>query len=89
MQLSPVWNVSEKYTIGTSLSWRQGSEVDVVRGTQNNGDYDQYGLGLSVSRTLTRKLTGSLSYQFVKETSSGGAAAYGNDIFSLSFTYQF
>ena len=89
VQLSPVWNVSEKYTIGTSLSWRQGSEVDVVRGTQNNGDYDQYGLGLSVSRTLTRKLTGSLSYQFVKETSSGGAAAYSDDIISLSFSYQF
>ena len=93
VRLNPAWNLFQKYTFSTPLWWQQGSQVYSTRGGGNNGDYQQIGAGLAVSRALTKKLSSSLSYQFVEETSDQSSLKsslnYTVNIVDLSFTYQF
>jgi hypothetical protein len=83
-RLQPNWNILNKYQISTPFSWQGGTQV-----YNSPADYDQYSLGLNVSRSLTQKLSGGLSYQFVKETSSQSSLNYTVNIVSLNFSYQF
>ena len=91
VQLNPNWTILNKYSITTPVSWQQGSQVSYVRaGAGGNNEYDQYSVGITVGRSLTKKLSGSLSYQYIKETSSGtGFSNYTDDIISLNLTYSF
>ena len=52
-------------------------------------DYEQIQLGLTVNRSLTKKLSVGISYQFVEETASQLSLNYTANIVSLNFTYQF
>jgi hypothetical protein len=80
----PNWNFLRKYTISTPVWWEHGTEV-----FYQSASYDQYGAGISIGRQLTQKLSSSISYHFVKETSGQPGMNYTDNIISLSLTYQF
>jgi hypothetical protein len=80
----PNWNFLKDYTISTPLWWEYGTEVYF-----QSASYDQYGAGINVGRQITKKLSGSISDQFVKETSGQAGLAYTVNIVSLSLSYQF
>jgi hypothetical protein len=84
VQLQPNWNFLKNYQLSTPLSWRQGTEV-----YNQTVDFDQYQVGINLTRTITQKLSGTLGYQFIKETSDTSSFNYIANIVSLSFTYQF
>ncbi len=80
----PNWNFLRKYTISTPLWWEHGTEI-----YYQTASYDQYGAGLDIRRQLTEKLSGGISYQFVKETSGQPYWNFTDNIISLSFSYRF
>ena len=95
-RLTPNWNLFKNYPISTSLWWQQGTQV--YNNTGNGGeDYTQIGLGVTVSRSLTKKLSASLGYQFIQETSSQASKPsanqsnlnYTENIVDLNLSYQF
>jgi hypothetical protein len=73
-----------KYAISTPLWWEHGTELYF-----QTASYDQYGVGINIRRQLTQKLSGGISYQFVKETSGLPDLNYTDNIVSLSFSCQF
>jgi hypothetical protein len=87
-RFDPIWNLFQKYTLSTPLWWQQGTSVygTTAGGTSN---YQQIGLGLTVSHAITKKLSGSISYRFVQETSDQSALDYTDHIVDLNFSYQF
>lgn len=87
MRLDPNWTIFEKYTISTPVWWQQGTRV--YNTSASVSDYEQIGLGLKVTRCLTQKLSVSVSYQWVDETSNQAALAYLENIVGLNLTYQF
>lgn len=87
VRLTPNWNLFQKYTITTPLWWQQGTLV--YNGLAGAENYEQMGLGLNVSRSLTQKLSVGASYQFVRQTSDLANYSYTVNIVSLNFTYQF
>ena len=52
-------------------------------------DYDQFGAGINIGRAITKKLSGALAYQFVRESSGQSGLNYTVNIVSLNFSYQF
>ena len=88
VRLEPNWNFFRKYSLTTPISWQQGTRVYNTT-ANNNADYQQIQFGINVSRRLTQKLSVTLSYQFVDETSSVQNFNYTDNIVSLNFAYQF
>ena len=86
-RFDPSWTMFRKYTVSTPLWWQQGTRIYST--TAGGADYQQIGLGLTVGRSLTRKLSASMSYQFVQETSNQRGFAYTVDIVDLNLIYQF
>jgi hypothetical protein len=82
VRLQPNWNFLHKYQLSTPISWQRGTEI-------YSQTYDQYSLALILSRQLTKKLSGGLSYQFVKEDSRQSSLNYVVNIVSLNLSYQF
>jgi hypothetical protein len=80
----PNWNFLRNYTISTPLWWEHATEVYF-----QTDSYDQYGAGISIGRQLSKKLSGSISWQFVKETSGQRGMNYTDNIVGLNFSYQF
>ena len=80
----PNWSFLRNYTISTPLWWEHGTEI-----YYQTASYDQYGARIDIRRQLTQKLSGSISYRFVKETSGQRGLNYTDNIMSLSFSYQF
>ena len=80
----PNWSFLRHYTLSTPLWWEHGTEIYFQTAT-----YDQYGAGIAMGRQLTQKLSGSLSYRFIKETSDQPGLSYTDNIVSLSLSYQF
>ena len=87
--LNPNWNLFKKYTVSTPVSWRQGTRVNNYATGGNSADYQQLQLGLTVGRSLTQKLSASIGYQFVRETSGEASLNYTVDIVSLNLNYRF
>ena len=87
VRLTPNWNLFRKYQISTPFFWEQGTQIFVQ--ANNANDYDQYGAGISIARQITEKLTGTLSYQFVQETSSQANLNYIVNTIGLNLSYQF
>jgi len=62
-------------------------------GTETHGleqeDLIRYGAGLSVSRTITEKLSGTVSYMWLKKNSSIPARDYNQNRLVLNLIYQF
>jgi hypothetical protein len=88
VRLTPSWNLFQKYSISTPIWWQQGTQV---YGSTRGGatDYQQIGAGFSVGRSLTKKLSASIAYQFVEETSNQGGLTYNVNTVDLNFVYQF
>ena len=80
----PKWSFLKHYALTTPLWWEHGTEVYL-----QTASYDQYGAGISIGPRITKKLSGEISYQFVKETSDRPGMNYTANIVSLSFSYQF
>jgi hypothetical protein len=80
----PNWSFLRQYSISTPLWWEHGTEVFF-----QSTSYDQYGAGINVGRQITEKLSGTIAYQFVKETSGQASLNYTDNIMSLSFSYRF
>jgi hypothetical protein len=85
VRLDSNWDIIRKFTINLPLSWEQGEQV----GTAQSVSYDQYSTGLTVSRGLTRKLSSSVYYRWVMETSNLASLNYTANIVGLSLTWQF
>jgi len=84
VRLNPTWKFIRKFSLATPLWWERGTEVYV-----NAASYDQYGIGVTVGRQLTEKLSGQVYYRFVKETSELASWNYINNIVGLSLSYRF
>jgi predicted porin len=83
-RLQPNWNLFRKYQISTPFAWEQGSQ------TYNQAaDYEQFSMGINIGRPITKKLSASISYQFIQETSDQASLNYIVNIVGLSFAYQF
>ena len=85
VRLDSSWDFLRRFTINLPLSWEQGEQV----GTTQSVIYDQYSTGLTVSRGLTRKLSSSVYYRWVMETSNLASLNYTANIVGLSLTWQF
>lgn len=81
---SPNWNLFQKYSVSTPLWWTQGENF-----YQQTSAYQQYGIGLNVSRQITEKLSGGFGYQFVYETADEQSLNYTVNIISLTLSYRF
>lgn len=88
VQLNPYYNILEHYSISTPFTYQQGSRPTYI--TLNSGeDYDQFTIGLTVSRPITKKLTTTLSYLYINEDSTTAGLVYTQNLITLSFNYQF
>ena len=85
-RLQPNWNIFRKYQLSTPFWWEKGSRLYVQSGAT---DYDQYGAGINLGRAITQKLSGTLAYQFIRESSGQSGLNYTVNIVSLNFSYQF
>jgi hypothetical protein len=89
-RLQPDWKVFKKYSLSTPLFWQKGNQLaSQLYGTGGSSDYTQYGAGFNIGRALTRKLTASLAYQYVRENSTQSGPTYTVNIVSLNLSYQF
>ena len=86
VRLNPNWNVVRKFSITTPVWWEQGTQI-----AAHSFNYDQYGAGITVGRTLTQKLSASVYYQFVMRTTDQTSSYndYTANIVGLSLNYQF
>jgi len=84
VNLDPNWNVVRNFQISTPIWYEQGKQVAV-----QTVSYDQYGAGITIGRGLTQKLSSSVYYKWIKETSNSAWWNYTENIVGLSFTYQF
>jgi hypothetical protein len=81
--LTPNWRILNRISLGTPLWWERGEQF-----YYQANKYDQYGAGISLSRQITERLSGSFNYQYVQEDSDYGSSYIVNTI-SLNFSYQF
>jgi hypothetical protein len=80
------WKIVQKVNIGTSLDYEHGSQVG--SGTET---FDRYGAGITLGRTITKKLSGSLGYRFFWRGSDlpGREGDYVVNVASLNLNYAF
>ena len=83
-RLQANWKIVQKINIGTSLDYEHGSQVGF--GTET---FDRYGAGITLGRTLTRKLSGSLGYRFFWRGSDLTGRGYTVNVVSLNLHYAF
>lgn len=88
VRLNTQWNVFKNYQISTPIWWQSGTWI-YNSSFQGISDYQQLGAGFTVSRTLTQKLSASIGYRFVDETSNRDTLKYFVDIVDLALTYRF
>ncbi len=77
------WRVFQKTGLATSFVYQHGSQV--IAGGET---FEQYGPQISLSRGLTRKLSGSVAYQFYVRNSDFVGRDHTVHIVSLNATYQ-
>lgn len=78
------WQVLRKVSLGTSFSYEHGKQLSGYAET-----YDQYGPGISLSRTLTEHLSSSLGYQVYWRDSNQAGRNYTVNVVSLNLNYTF
>jgi len=94
VRLTPTWQFLNKYTLMTPISWQDGTYIysSTAVGTP---EYQQIRLGASLSRLITKKLSATLGYTFVQETSDQNSRFrlagldYTENIVDLNLSYQF
>jgi hypothetical protein len=75
------WHIMQYTSLGTSFTYDHGK--------QNLETYDRYGPAISLGRTLTRKLSANLRYQFYERQSNFTTGNYTANIVDLSLSYSF
>jgi hypothetical protein len=78
------WQIVRKVTLGTSFTYYHGTQLYVGGET-----YDQYGPGISLSRTITAKLSSSLGYSLYWRNSDQPGRNYTVNVVSLTLNYTF
>ena len=78
------WQIVRKVTLGTFFSYEHGTQLYVGGET-----YSQYGPGISLSRSITEKLTSSLGYQVYWRDSNQPGRDYTVNVVSLTLIYRF
>jgi len=78
------WKVLRDIGVSTSFTYEHGTQI--YSGSER---FDRYGPGLTVSRPLTTKLSGSLAYQFYNRSSDLADRSYLLNIVTLTLAYQF
>lgn len=86
-RLQPNWNFFRKYQLSTPFWWQKGTQFYALGGAA--ADYNQFGAGINLGRAITKKLSGTLAYQFVRESSGQSGLNYTVNIVSLNLSYQF
>ena len=82
----PEWNLFRKISLSTPIAWEKGTQLATgAAGTS----FNQISAGISAGYSLTKKLSGTLSEQFVRETSLRSAENYTVNIVGLNLSYQF
>jgi hypothetical protein len=84
VNLSVDWKVFQKLSLATAFAYNRGSEE--VAGGET---FDQYGPNITLSRTLTKKLSSSFQYQFLVRNSDLPGRNYTLNVVSLNLGYQF
>jgi Putative beta-barrel porin 2 len=84
VHLGANWQIVRKVSLGTTFSYEYGTQLDFGGET-----YDQYGPGISLSRQITEKLSGGLSYQVYWRGSNEQDRNYTVNIVSLNLSYAF
>ena len=87
-RVQPGWNLFREYQLSTPFWWQKGTQL-YAQGGGGGTDYTQIGAGINISRAITQKLTGTLGWQFVRESSSQASLNYTANIVSLNLSYQF
>jgi hypothetical protein len=83
--LSANWKIFPKVSLATSFLYNRGTQ----EGVSGGGKFEQYGPEISLSRTLTQKLSSGLTYHFLARGSDLPGQDYTLNTVSLNFTYQF
>jgi hypothetical protein len=78
------WKILHKISLGTSLNYEHGTQL-----TAGSEVFTRYGAGITLGRAITRKLSGSLGYQFYWRESDLPDRNYTVNILSLNFNYAF
>jgi hypothetical protein len=88
VRLQPNWNFFRKYQLSTPFWWQKGTQLYALGGAAA-ADYDQFGAGINIGRAITQNLSGTLAYQFIRESSGQSSLNYTVNIVSLNFSYRF
>jgi hypothetical protein len=73
-----------KVSLGASFQYEDGTQLGFT-----SEHFQRFGPALSVSRSLTAKLTGSLAYQYYLRNSDISGRDYDVNVVSLDFAYKF
>jgi hypothetical protein len=77
------WHLFQKISLGTWFGFEHGSQVLIGRET-----FDRFGPGLSLERPITRKMSGSVRYQYYQRRSDIPGGDYAVNIVTMSFAYR-
>lgn len=83
-RLSADWNLVRKTPIGTWISYENGTETGGA-----GEDLERYGIGMSISREITEKLSSTLFYQYWVRHSSVASGNYEQNRILLTLNYRF
>jgi hypothetical protein len=76
-----------KFGLNTYLRYERWSQVTPMAGQADS--FNRLMAGVTLSRKITEKLTGQISYDHILKDDPSPASSYNANIFSLSFTYRF
>jgi hypothetical protein len=83
------WRLFRKTGLSASLSYQNISDYNFVQSGAIGEKIGYYGLGLALSRPITRHLTGSLGYQFYLKDSNVNLNDYTQNRLALNLIYAF
>lgn len=79
------WNILRKTRVTTTVSYEHATSPTTTGGET----LDRYGFGITLGRTLTEHLTGSLGYQFYLKDSDRAGSDYLQNRLVLNLVYTF
>ncbi len=77
------WHLFQKLGLGTWFQFEHGSQVLAGRET-----FDRFGPGVSLERSITRKLSGNLRYQYYQRQSDVSGQDYVVNIVTLNLVFK-
>lgn len=89
VRLQPSWNFVKDYTVGLAFAWEKGTQLGNGATTAGSLDFEQFNGSISITHQFSKKLSGTLSDQFVKEVSNQAASSYIANIVGLKVSYSF